>query len=475
MENSRPLDDKIDDIMTRLSLFEMRYPITMNPLHNRLVQSEQKADVANVIEENFVPSEDMIRVWKMQISTNAAEITEKGFAYVQCSYPSGEKVYDQDCLEKITKIHQLQNVKTDVQSELDWFSEDYLIPPCLQNYPTPKSTSIFQSLLYNSTYNREIPGFGMCPDELAKLCCDRWLSSDHMYWFAKKINSLQQPTVCVYLNHVSNVKRLTEKLLSSRQDTPTLVIFLINVGSDGDHVFIGDDSNPGFHWTLCLLDRDKKTIFYGDSLGWKMPWELLDKLQPYVDAFCSQNIAEYNVRYCHSPAGAIDTEHACQAECFSTYPLQKDSSICGVVVLLMAGLAFEDKSSFYKLLCESPTLPELAAFQHLSDPTKFSCYLRRVLIAWFAEGRIDTHLLLPSIFVTSEESNTLQMEGTKTSCYLISFLVFFFPLIFYPVCVMQTFHGTYNHDKKDTTVGFAFVRAWHVSAELKTNLRGYAK
>lgn len=46
------------------------------------------------------------------------------------------------------------------------------------------------------------------------------------------MNSLQQPTVCVYLNHVSNVKRLTEKLLSSRQDTPTVVIFLINLGSE---------------------------------------------------------------------------------------------------------------------------------------------------------------------------------------------------------------------------------------------------
>ena len=69
----------------------------------------------------------------------------------------------------------------------------------------------------------------------------------------------------------------------------------------------------------------------------------------------------------------------------------------------MAGLAFEDETSFYKLLCESPTAPESVSFQHLSDPTKFSCYLRRVLIAWFAEGRIDTRLLVPSIFVASEE------------------------------------------------------------------------
>ena len=255
MENSRPLDDKIDDIITRLSLFEMRYPRTMNPLHNKLVQLEQELDVANVLKDNFVPSEDMIEAWKMQISLNAADITEKCFAYIQFSHPWGEKIYDRNCFEKITKIHQLQNVKSDVQSELDWFSEDHLIPTCLQNYPTPKSASIFQSLLYNSTYNREIPRIGMCPDKLAKLCCDILLSSDHMYWFPNKINSLQQLTVCVYLNHVSNFKRLAEKLLSFRQDTPTLVIFLINVGSDGDEVFIRDDINPGFHWTLSFGQR----------------------------------------------------------------------------------------------------------------------------------------------------------------------------------------------------------------------------
>lgn len=114
MENGRPLDDKINDNITRLSLFEMRYPRMMNPLHNKLVQLEQELDVANALKDNFVPSEDIIEVWKMQILLNSTEITEKCLAYIICSYPWGEKICNQNCLEKITKIHQLQNVKSDV-------------------------------------------------------------------------------------------------------------------------------------------------------------------------------------------------------------------------------------------------------------------------------------------------------------------------------------------------------------------------
>ena len=134
LENSRPLYGGIDDSVTRLSLFEMRYPKTMHPLHNQLVHSEHDVGVANVPEDSFVPPEDVIKVWNMQLSANAAEITENGFPYIQCSFPSGEKMYDQNCLEKIEKIYQMQNVKSDVQRELDWFSEDYLIPPSLQKY-----------------------------------------------------------------------------------------------------------------------------------------------------------------------------------------------------------------------------------------------------------------------------------------------------------------------------------------------------
>lgn len=39
---------------------------------------------------------------------------------------------------------------------------------------------------------------------------------------------------------------------------PTRVIFLINVGSDGEDTYIGKDINPGMHWTICILHRDTR-------------------------------------------------------------------------------------------------------------------------------------------------------------------------------------------------------------------------
>ena len=123
--------------------------------------------------------------------------------------------------------------------------------------------------------------------------------------------------------------------------------------------------------------------------------------------FCSQNIGEYSIHQCHTPPGATGTEHTCQALCFSRYPLQTDSTICSVMVLLMAGLAFADKSYFYELLCneKSPTASELSAFQHLS-----------VLIAWFAEGKINSCYLIPPIFLTDGEST----RKYQNISYLIS-------------------------------------------------------
>lgn len=131
-----------------------------------------------------------------------------------------------------------------------------------------------------------------------------------------------------------------------------------------------------------------KTVVYGNSLGWKMPHYLLEKIRPYVTFLWSKNEAEYSTRYCQDTVGTSAAEHICQSTCSSFYPLQKDSSICGVVVLLTAGLAFADQPSLNYLLSndDSGAGPASSRVAHLTDPTLFSGHLRRVLITWFAGG-----------------------------------------------------------------------------------------
>lgn len=121
-----------------------------------------------------------------------------------------------------------------------------------------------------------------------------------------------------------------------------------------------------------------------------MPHYLLEKIRPYVTFLWSKNEAEYSTRYCQDTVGTSAAENICQSTCSSFYPLQKDSSICGVVVLLIAGLAFADQPSLNYLLSndDSGAGPASSRVAHLTDPTLFSGHLRRVLITWFAGGGV---------------------------------------------------------------------------------------
>ena len=426
VENSRSLYEMLDGSdISRLSAFETRYPPTIHPSKTKLVHLECHKEVTNVFQDSCLPPEDIVRLWKLQLSSTikTGVITDGFLPFIQCSFPSGDRIYDQNSLEEIQRIHRLQNSKVAIAQELDWFAEVNETPVSLQKYPPQNSLRTFQKLLYDTPYNQEVPGYGMYPGELAKLCCQRWLSSDHMHWFTEKINSSQKSSVCVYINHVSNVERTIERLMSSRSDKPTRVIFLVNVGRDEDDTYIGNDINPGVHWTICILHRDTKAVVYGDSLGWKMPYDLLDKIQPYVTSLWSDKLTEYSTRYCHDPSGTSGVEHICQATCSCFYPLQKDSSICGVVVLLMAGLAFADNPSFNYLLSndESGAEPASASLMHLTDPTLFSGYLRRVLITWFAEKTIDICYLLPAgpQFANDEEKDARKWSKFFSSSVIV--------------------------------------------------------
>ena len=129
---------------------------------------------------------------------------------------------------------------------------------------------------------------------------------------------------------------------------------------------------------------ETKTVVYGDSLGWKMPHDLLEKIRPYVTFLVRKRsriqhkLLSRHRRYFRSAA-----EHICQTTCSSFYTLQKDSSIRGVVVLLIVGLAFADQPSFLNYLLsndESGAGPASSRVAQLTDPTLFSGCLRLVLI-----------------------------------------------------------------------------------------------
>jgi len=82
VKNSHSLLVKINETITRLSLFEMGYPWTVYLLRHTTLPLEHTMDIANVHQDSFMPPEDMIRVWKTQLSVFDFDVNEKSFPYV---------------------------------------------------------------------------------------------------------------------------------------------------------------------------------------------------------------------------------------------------------------------------------------------------------------------------------------------------------------------------------------------------------
>ena len=107
---------------------------------------------------------------------------------------------------------------------------------------------MFKSLIHSQRSDEEIAEYGMSPQELSKVRCNRWLSCDHILWIAKKLNSMQSSTMCVCLNFVQDIKRFVARRLQPDTPRPSSLIFILNVGKSHDgSVYLSDDENQGKH------------------------------------------------------------------------------------------------------------------------------------------------------------------------------------------------------------------------------------
>ena len=140
----------------------------------------------------------------------------------------------------------------------------------------------------------------MTPKELSYLCCDRWLSSDHMNWMASKLNEAQKDTLCVYINHVGSIPRFLRKRIKLQLEKPTKLMFLLNVGKDeNQNVFVGSDLRRGNQWTICHVDSIAKIITYGDSMGWELPDSLSETVGGFLETLWGEGSSVYSVVCCH--------------------------------------------------------------------------------------------------------------------------------------------------------------------------------
>ena len=198
------------------------------------------------------------------------------------------------------------------------------------------------------------------------------------------------------MNFVRNIDHFITRPITQLEGKPSKFLFVLNVGKDGNgSVYLGSDAQSGNHWTTCDVDMDKRIITYCDS-PCPCPIDLLDWIGQYIQGTHNEQVLAYSFVYAYDPSSVASNGHLCGSLCASLYPLQRCGNVCGVVVLVVSAIACLANPFFSELATKHKQLrkrPKHATY--LRDPTKYSKYLRLVLMSWFAEKRIDVSNVLP--------------------------------------------------------------------------------
>lgn len=168
------------------------------------------------------------------------------------------------------------------------------------------------------------------------------METSHIDWVARKLNSQSKSTLCFLANAI--LPGLLWKLLREKADGKLIMIrrvcVTVNVGRIENRVYVGNEKQPGNHWSVVVIEIAQGKIIYCDSLGWDMPPELVTKISPLMQLFGKERQA-WDVIIAHTPNINTTVKHVYTASCLN-YPLQVCGSVCGIVAMhFMAICALE--------------------------------------------------------------------------------------------------------------------------------------
>lgn len=360
---------------------------TQKTIH--VVNQNSLSEVTSPFKVKFMPTKETLLKWKNHLSCESNR---------KCAIHCPFGVFPAQSIDDMIRLHKAYSIKHEVADELKWFKSSIQRPGMMTDYPSPESVSMFKSLIHTTRYDQEIPGYGMDPQELSKVCCNRWLSSDHILWIVKTLNSMQSSTICVYLNFVSDIKKFVARSLQPDQTRPSSIVFILNVGKSSDgSVFLGNDLNQGNHWSICYLDCEKRVATYADSLAYNVPACLKQKVAEFYKEIYGEGMVNFSYTKCHDHTGSCDGK--CGVKCAKFYPLQTCGSVCGLVAVTSAALACLAKRFFRDLISKEKNNrknAQLVGF-FFTTPSRYSKYLRTVLATWIVQKTINIAYVCPDI------------------------------------------------------------------------------
>ena len=232
----------------------------------------------------------------------------------------------------------------------------------------------------------------------------RWLTDDIIETAFETINKEHDDTICLVCKptrFMYSSVRLRDRVQNVREKGITIsrVLVAMNVGRDDDGTcYVSDEKRRGVHWALMAIDLQKNVTYYGDSLGWSLPNNLLDTVESNLKQlegdlgidirFSSQNIVTINTPSPNSDPNKL------------LYPLQTCSDMCGVIVVCMCAVLCDH----WNLWCENKVYTPL-----LQYPSTNSMQLRLMALSWIVNDGVDTCNLVQKMTTNdSGEINTIK-------------------------------------------------------------------
>ena len=323
-------------------------------------------------EVNYLPPERVLRNVLLMLQCKEKE----GLKY---GVKMGGSFYDIATIRKLLHYHTAKVVKSEVVQEKNWYLKvnRYVEQPIGTDPVNVEVVSELLKLIQDTGRKSNGVVSDMTSDDLKSLVGTRWLESSVLEFISGLINRRSPNTYALFLNGECDCKSIISKIKDSFSDNgPEKIIFSMSVGLEGKHTFISGDANErgmrvGCHFSFGVYFRQSNEFFYGDSLGWPVPstlWNILDTLlQGLYPRYCEKSMRVYPL---HSN---MPFKHLCNNYCWEYYPLQYDSHICGVSVIVSKCLVAFDEASFLSLRgTQKPQIPGigiLSTFQYL----KTSC------------------------------------------------------------------------------------------------------
>ncbi|XP_066916282.1 uncharacterized protein [Clytia hemisphaerica] len=413
-----------------MSNFEETFIIAKDAmkLHNTVRKDTKSLDVPEITVINDLKKLNKLPTDKKSGIDNHILLTQSDCFNIEKTLESGKfkcvivnetYFFSKKDIDTLKNVHRIEEIKESLVNEEKWLRDATFRVPHQDFRVDPSIIEKFAFLCQNGKDGKSVKsinGSQILTSDLCLLLGRNWIPRSLIEHLAYILNKQQTSALIfsyqyLFLERTTELEELVKKWVERKVET---LIVITNVRKDKlSQTFIGTNTkngNPGNHWTTLAFDLKSGRSIYVDSLGWKIPEELSQKLQEFAGTIRNyfpsmpSEMIRIESAHCTKTHDGPKTSK-CSRDCYDNTPYQGiNGNICGVVSFLTA-VVF---SKNLELIYDQKAFPVenkwlLSIYNHVE-------YARYVLMKWYWEERIDEADITYGVCL-QESDERAKMEG----------------------------------------------------------------